>query len=487
MRLASSGGRRLRHAAVAAGRLALYQEPGVTRKELSAVCRTATEALELRPSVRLVLSELVANWGEQVWERLLVWPSNDHLVRRTGLSERAIRDALRTLIDLGLLAPKDSPNGKRYAIRNRDGTVIDAYGFDLTPLYARREDWTARVADLKAHRAHVRHTFDALTVARRGAEETIHALHETYPDATREPLETRYAALVSCTPRRSAKMPPDDLLDAWTTLRATAEDLYVLAGSDGGICRHNESQIESSGEACNNATARPAQASTHPAETLDRSVNHPTSEQPSDDDILKAMEEGGRTAPRQHQPAAMRPETLPAIIREACPAALTYGRNVETLPDVVAFGRFLRPMLGASETVWTEAEASIGPVRAATAVIYILQLYEDDANRNGGESRIRNPGGYLRAFVRMVASGQVDLSSDLLAMRRRRTTPASGPHLAGRPKGLVSRPCSSPDMNILIDNEDADGGADGIATTARIAGAIGHRHIRRFAPPSPQC
>ena len=34
----------------------------------------------------------------------------------------------------------------------------------------------------------------------------------------------------------------------------------------------------------------------------------------------------------------------------------------------------------------------VGTVRAAIAVICILQLYQDDAAKNGGESRIKNPG-----------------------------------------------------------------------------------------------
>ena len=95
MQLASSGGRRLRHAALAARELALEAGRTVTRKELSAAAREAAKALELRNGPRSVLSELVACWGEQEWERLLVWPSNDYLVSRTGLSERAIRHAVR--------------------------------------------------------------------------------------------------------------------------------------------------------------------------------------------------------------------------------------------------------------------------------------------------------------------------------------------------------------------------------------------------------
>jgi replication initiation protein RepC len=108
------------------------------------------------------------------------------------------------------------------------------------------------------------------------------------------------------------------------------------------------------------------------------------------------------------------------LILEACPTLSDYGQPVRGLADIVSAGRYLRASLGAHESAWAEAVEEIGTVRAALAVIYTLQLYEDDAAKNGGESRIKNPGGYYRALVRMVKSGKIDLGVELLAMRRRR-------------------------------------------------------------------
>ena len=177
MQLASSGGRRLRHAALAARKLALEAGRTVTRKELSAAARDAGKALDLRPAQRTVLSELVACWGEQEWERLLVWPSNDYLMSRTGLTERAIRRILRQLVDLQLMAPKESPNGKRYAVKDLAGQVVDAFGFDLTPIYARRGEWAERAhgAEAAAQGARKR-AFDEITICRRAAEEALSSL-----------------------------------------------------------------------------------------------------------------------------------------------------------------------------------------------------------------------------------------------------------------------------------------------------------------------
>ncbi|UOM37233.1 plasmid replication protein RepC [Acuticoccus sp. I52.16.1] len=414
MHLASSGRRLLRPAAVTAGRLALGTIPAVSRRDLSAVFRMAAEALTLKPSPRLVLSELVASWGEQATDRLLVWPSNAHLARRTGLSERSLRHAFRTLADYGLLVAKDSPNGKRYPVRDRAGAIVDAYGFDLTPLYARRSEWSARVAEQKARRAEAKQAFDRLTVARRSTAEALDALAEDHPAIPRETLQARYAALVTRTPRRGPTPPPTELLDAWTDLRATVEAAYYHAGTDGRSCRHNESQIESSVE--------PNPPVDDPADTPDLPA------------VILASGEGGRrraetasttqpTAPER----AVAPERLPFVVDDACPVVRLCGQAPVSEGDLIATGRRFRPMLGADEAVWREAETTLGAVRAATAVIYVTQLFEDDVARHG-ESRIRNPGGYLRAFVRMVASGSIDLTADLLAMRRRRLAdPSAAP------------------------------------------------------------
>ncbi len=137
MERVNTGGRPLTRAALAGRRRALDEGRAVSRRELAGHARDAAKSLALRPSLRQVLEALVAAWGEQPWARLLVWPSNERLCEKTGLSERAVRYALRDLVALELIAPKDSANGKRYAIRAPDGSIVDAFGFDLLPVVAR--------------------------------------------------------------------------------------------------------------------------------------------------------------------------------------------------------------------------------------------------------------------------------------------------------------------------------------------------------------
>ena len=110
----NTGGRRRGAAAFANHQI--EAERGISRKELATCARDAEKALHLRLSERLVLRELAGSFGEvPIEDRLLVWPSNEYLAARTGLSERAIRYALKSLAAQNLIVFKDSANGKRYA------------------------------------------------------------------------------------------------------------------------------------------------------------------------------------------------------------------------------------------------------------------------------------------------------------------------------------------------------------------------------------
>jgi replication initiation protein RepC len=378
MQPASSGGRRLRHAALAARKFALEAGRTVTRKELSASARDAERALRLSAPQRLVLSQLVVCWGEHHMDRLLVWPSNERLTAATGLSERSIRNAIRALIELQVLIPKDSPNGKRYAVRDEKGAVIDAFGFDLTPLYARRGEWAAATAEQQQRKDFLKRSFDEITVCRRAAEEALHALDRHHPAVDCTALENRLRTLKARTPKRSGATLPAGLVKGWNEMRQLAEEAFFQASCDGTTCRHIEAENESLSETCHNGR----QGDAEPA---------------AQDALLTQL-------------------PLPALIVEACPVISDCAHSIRDAVYFVSAGRFLRASLGAHPRAWTEAVEAIGAIHAATAVIYVLQLYDDDVS--SGKHRIRNPGGYFRSIIRLVKSGEIDLQTELLALRR---------------------------------------------------------------------
>jgi replication initiation protein RepC len=298
----------------------------------------------------------------------------------TGLSERAIRNAIRTLIELQLVTPKDSPNGKRYATRDAAGRIIDAFGFDLTPLYARRGEWTVAIAAQKELREQLKRLFDEITISRRAAEEALSALSQHYPAVNRVELESRIISLKARTPKRSGGALPTGLVEAWIEMRHLAEEAFYQAGCDGTRYRQIEAEKEFPSETCNNGCQI---------------------------DALLAAE----TALQSKLP-------LPDLIVEACPVVSDCAHPIRDTVDVIAAGRFFRASLGAHPNAWAEAVAEIGATNAAIAVIYVLQLYDDDVS--SGKNSIRNPGGYLRSIIRLIKAGKLDLHTELLALRRRR-------------------------------------------------------------------
>lgn len=90
---------------------------------------------------------------------LTVFASNQSICTRVGdLDERCLRRSIANMIALGLLRRHDSATGKRYA-RRIDGQIVDAYGLDLRPLFAKgREliELAQKLDQLAANRRSIR-------------------------------------------------------------------------------------------------------------------------------------------------------------------------------------------------------------------------------------------------------------------------------------------------------------------------------------------
>lgn len=372
-----SGGRPLTRAALAGRRRALEEGRAISRRELAGHARDAAKALRLRPSLRQVLEALVAVWGEQPWSRLLVWPSNERLSEKTGLSERALRYALRDLVGLELITPKDSANGKRFAIRAPDGTVVDAYGFDLTPVVARAGEWAERLRLLKAEVEQRRRSFDILTVCRRAVSEALQGLATHHPEVPISDLILARDSLEQSSPKRArASDDPSLVVTQWMDLREKAEERFYKAGCAGNSCSHLETNNEPPIESCNKGSSRSA---------------------------------GGG--------AALRPD----LVAAACPVARELGFDIQTEPDLIDAGRSLRGSIGAHPSAWSEACEALGALTAGALVVLVAQLHDDEVTGRR-KSEIRNPGGYFRHLVRLSAEGRYSVAAELLAMRRQRMT-----------------------------------------------------------------
>ena len=149
--------------------------------------------------------------------------------------------------------------------------------------------------------------------------------------------------------------------------------------------------------------------------------------------------------------------SLPALIVEACPVISDCAHPIRDAVDLVSAGRFLRASLGAHPSAWTEAVEDIGAIHAATAVIYVLQLYDDDVS--SGKHSIRNPGWYFRTIIRLVKSGEIDLQTELLALRRHKLAQGDKVGWPGRER------CCSPSRKTWVPEVPSHGSGQQPAVT----------------------
>ena len=107
-------------------------------------------------------------------EGLFVFPSNQQLALcGRGIAEATLRQHLAALVNCGLTIRHDSPNGKRFASTGQDGTIEMAFGFDLSPLVARAEQFEAWAEDVLAEERALRRVRERITFCRRDIAKMI--------------------------------------------------------------------------------------------------------------------------------------------------------------------------------------------------------------------------------------------------------------------------------------------------------------------------
>lgn len=117
-------------------------EPARRGHALSALKRAAP-ALGLPRRVVELVDYLVGRSQSADWSeggRPMAWPSNATIQDALGLQRTQVQTLIRLGQEWGLFEMDDGPTGKRCG-RLQGGRVVEAWGFDLTPLAARRVEF----------------------------------------------------------------------------------------------------------------------------------------------------------------------------------------------------------------------------------------------------------------------------------------------------------------------------------------------------------
>jgi replication initiation protein RepC len=156
--------------------------PGGTAKPFKYLTgfEQAAPYLGLPAQAQPLVAWLVRQTKPQDWEegsRPIAWPSAERQAEFLGgLSPQRVKMLNRQLCEAGIFVMRDHPQGKRYGRRDAQGRIIEAYGFDLSPLALRYDEFVKIAAAAKIERERMRKLKCRKTIARRAIAQAAEEL-----------------------------------------------------------------------------------------------------------------------------------------------------------------------------------------------------------------------------------------------------------------------------------------------------------------------
>ncbi|WP_342364017.1 plasmid replication protein RepC [Terrarubrum flagellatum] len=360
--------------------------------------------------------------GEGASCELVVFPSNRALsLRAHGMSETTLRRHLAALVGAGLIARRDSPNGKRYARKGETGEdrFSEAFGFDLTPLVVRAPEFEAMVEELRAERRAARALKERISLHRRDIEKLVACGVDEGVSGPWAEFTRRFLMLL--TPLRR--------VGEGEALGRLAADLAELRAEIANILEMHVKQQNMAGNDRQNdghqSNSKTQWISLEPA-----SKKAGGESKPIPNPFAPAT--AGPSENPEHptnSAASLGPSLLAlGMVLDACPDIAAFepdGRRVQSWPAFEALARSVRPFLGISPDAWKDAVGVLGERDAAIAIAAILQRSEYSSERDEGGSgpptvngspAIRSPGGYLRALTEQARAGAFSIGPLLMAL-----------------------------------------------------------------------
>jgi replication initiation protein RepC len=398
---------------------------GVTMHgQLLAAFKAAAPQLGLSPRLVHAIDWLFRFTMMQDWGRggrPIVWPSASLQQEALGLSPTQAKAINRALIEAGLITMRDSPNGKRYGKRDAQGNIIEAYGFDLSPIAARHAEFLRLAAEARAERIEMGRLRRRATIARNGITQIMETAAE-YGFQGDEWLtlrrETRDLTQALRKVERSEEMTFGvESLERWQ--RSARERLELLL-----------SKVESdAGESVNSDPLGP--------ENRPHQYTYKPSLDPEQDTVI-AQEKSSNPAGKPVEPTAA-PERreppepgrvlklAPDELVKLAPRLKSYLRSPDPAwPDVIEAAALLRSDLGVSKSLWGEACLAMGRERAAIAIAIV-------STKDAAHFRT-TAGGYFHGMVTKAKAGHLNLDRTLWGMRR-----ANEPRQSAKPGGAAGQ------------------------------------------------
>lgn len=392
-------GRRPATLALVKGQLAIAAPAPGTRVDKWKVFRDVCETRErfgLQDRALAVLDALLTFYPDAQLDAengLVVFPSNAQLsVRAHGITESTLRRQLGALVDAGLIQRRDSPNGKRYAHRSRDGEIEQAYGFDLSPLLTRAAELALLAQDVAAERMRFRRAKEVLTICRRDVRKLITAAIEEGAPGNWAHVETIYIGILGRHPRHPDRNQVEATLDEMELLRTEVLNLLEMQSETKNM--HGNASLD------------------------DRHIQNSNTESINELEPRSGKEQGECVPEEPHAKSAALGKTKAKLeqikafplgmVLRACPQIADYGPGggIAHWRELMTAAVVVRSMLGVSPSAYEEACNAMGPENAAVAMACILER----------SNFINSAGGYLRDLTKRSERGEFSLGPMLISL-----------------------------------------------------------------------
>ena len=369
----------------------------------------------LKAGDMMLLDTLGAFTQAQDWEegrRPIVWASNAYLMDQTGFSLSALKRHSRRLAEAGVIAFKDSPNGKRWGRRDADGVIIEAYGFDLAPLSARVEEFEQLYMELRAERELCQRLKRQITVSRRMIRAQIDAALSGGYSGPWTQLTNLFEELLSKLPRRPTASDALQQLLAWFRAlqarveRTIFEETEVIEAVDNFTIIKSETPEKTHKMNPTEVIFEPDILITNKLKPV---ISSRLDKEKMADAVINTMGDYKTEmvkedwAAKTHKLRATSLD-LPTVM-QACPEFASWAQDMggylKDWSDVHRVAGQLRPMIGISEHAWHVAQDQLGKQVATAALVLVFEKH--------CTGEVVSPGGYLRGMVEKAGAGELHL------------------------------------------------------------------------------
>jgi replication initiation protein RepC len=335
------------------------------------------------------------DWGRG--GRPIVWPSALLQQEALGVSETQAKRVNRYLIELGLITMKDSPNGKRYGRRDARGRIVEAYGFDLSPLAARYQEFVQLAEEGRAEREAMGRLRRRATIARKGIVQILETARDYDLRGEEWPTLEREARTIVQELRRTDRL--DDMEARVVSLEQRQQDARSRLEMLLKDVRKAPLQPE---YAPHQYTYKPT-----PYPDQDTVITPTTSSEAPDSPVSSSGPPEALKRPEKGNVHGIRPDELVKL----APRLKPYLRRPNpTWSEIIDAADWLRHDLDVSKPLWGDACLAMGRDLAAVALA-IVSTKDPEHFRT-------TPGGYFHGMVQKAKAGELHLERTVWAMRR---------------------------------------------------------------------